>query len=136
VIVVQIKTPFNIVLDRKILTLSLISLVFSYFLIRLIFYSFFPAYTKLHCYDHISPFDWGEFFGLYLSLISLVVSVIIYHLKSSSRELLPVMFILVFVFLICFTLTYLSDFSGILIKLGLRQNIVLPEEGCSPLVAL
>ncbi len=135
-IFVQIKTPFNIVLDRKILTLSLISLVFSYFLIRFIFYSFFPAYTKLYCYDHISPFDWGEFFGLYLSLISLVVSVIIYHLKSSSRELLPVMFILVFVFLICFTLTYLFDFSGILIKLGLRQNIVLPEEGCSPLVAL
>jgi H+/Cl- antiporter ClcA len=136
VIVVQIKTPFNIVLDRKILTLSLISLVFSYFLIRLIFYSFFPAYTKLYCYDNISPFDWGEFFGLYLSLISLVVSVIIYHLKSSSRQLLPVIFILVFVFLICFTLTYLFDFSGILIKLGLRQNIVLPEEGCSPLVAL
>jgi H+/Cl- antiporter ClcA len=127
---------FNLDIDRKTLILSIVSLIFSYFLLRLIFYSFFPAYTMLYCYTHISPFDWGEFFGLYLSLISLVVSFVIYYLKSSTRQLLPAILILVFVFLVCFSLTYLFDFSGILIKLGLRQNIVLPEEGCSSLVAL
>ena len=127
---------FNLGIDRKTLILSIVSLIFSYFLLRLIFYSFFPAYTRLYCYAHISPFDWGEFFGLYLSLISLIVSVIIYYLKSSARQLLPAILILVFVFLVCFSLTYLFDFSGFLIKLGLRQNIVLPEEGCSSLVAL